>query len=257
MSDTPVSLRRRKVPTLYESDESRYVGPHRWQVRWWARALRRALRWHGYTRWYRQAIRRLEVHGLEYLDDLEGPLLFVANHQSHVDALVVHAALPERFRSRLYFGAAQDRWFVRGRKKLVLQPWYQSLVLGTFPILRGGGQRALGYAAELLQAGNNVFLFPEGTRATGSELGEFKHGASILAIRNGVPIVPMYLAGLKSIRPKGAREVTPGDAAVHILEPLRFGPDTDVAHATHLIRDRMLAVHRQFEGDGPIAARAA
>jgi 1-acyl-sn-glycerol-3-phosphate acyltransferase len=244
--DANATRRQRKaVPTCYETDESKYVGPHRWQIQWWARIARRLWRRRAYTRWLNQACSRVEIVGAEHLDGLTGPCVFVANHQSHVDTLLAHAALPESIRSRIYFGAAQDRWFVKGKKKLVLKPWYQSLALGNFPILRGGGADALAYAHWLLARGQHVFLFPEGTRAVSDELGPFKHGATLLAIANGVPIVPMYLGGLRNIRPKGSREVVRGPASVEFLAPIRLPYDADVAAATARVRDALQAVHHR------------
>lgn len=252
-----VNVRSKKVPTLYETDESKYAGPHRWQVQPWARLARRLWRHRAYTRWFDQACESLEVVGAAHLEALEGPAVFIANHQSHVDTLVAHAALPEKIRRRIYFGAAQDRWFVKGKKKMILQPWYQSLALGNFPILRGGGKRALSYAAWLLENGQHVFLFPEGTRAMGDELGEFKHGATLLALQLGVPVVPLHLGGLKAIRPKGQREVARGQARVEFLEPVRFSPDTDLNEATALLRDRLNAVHRaEIERTKPVSLAA-
>jgi 1-acyl-sn-glycerol-3-phosphate acyltransferase len=247
---------RKTVPTCYETDTSKYVGPQRWQIQRWARVVRWLWRRRAYTRWLDQACSRIDIIGAEHLDGIAGPCVFVANHQSHIDTLLAHAALPESIRSRIYFGAAQDRWFVKGKKKLTLQPWYQSLALGNFPILRGGGADALSYAHWLLQRGQHVFLFPEGTRATSDELGAFKHGATLLAIRNGVPIVPMYLAGLRNIRPKGSREVVRGPACVEFLAPLRFASDADVSASTALLREVLQGAHRRYcEPQAP--ARAA
>ena len=245
MTAALINVRSKKVPTLYETDESRYVGPHRWQIQPWARLVRKAMRQRAYTRWVEAACKDIEISGLEQLADLRGPAVFIANHQSHLDTLVVNAALPEAIRSRLYFGAAQDRWFIRGRKKLVLQPWYQSLVLGNFPILRGGGKRALSYAGWLLTKREHVFLFPEGTRATADELGEFKHGATLLALELGVPIVPIYLGGLQSLQPKGQREVVRGVARVDFLKPVTFSEGSDVEAATRLLRDRINRAHQE------------
>jgi 1-acyl-sn-glycerol-3-phosphate acyltransferase len=56
------------------------------------------------------------------------------------------------------------------------------------------------------------FCFRKG-RATSDELGAFKHGATILALENGVPVVPMYLAGLREIRPKGSARSNAGRTA--------------------------------------------
>lgn len=242
--EAPVNIRSKKVPTLYESDESRYVGPHRWQVRWWAKGVRRLLERRAYSRWLDAAVAEIQVQGAEHLQQIDGPCVFIANHTSHLDTLLVHGVMPRAIRRKLFFGAAQDRWFVKGKKKLELQPWYQSLVLGNFPILRGGGARALSYAHWLLENGQHVFLFPEGTRATGVELGEFKKGAALLALQNDVPVVPLYLSGLQAIRPKGSREVRRGNAGVDVLAPIRFSAGSDPVAATELLQARLNAVHR-------------
>lgn len=232
--------------TLFENDESRYVGPHRWQVSPPARLVRRALRYHAYTRWINQAFTEVAVAGSEQLDTLPGPAIFVGNHQSHLDTLLVHAAMPENIRSNLYFGAAQDRWFVRGRRnkdnrrKLELMPWYQSLALGNFPIIRGGGSKALSHARWLLERGANVFLFPEGTRNAGERIGEFKHGATLLARDTGAPIVPLVLSGLSAIRPKGSTAVTPGTAQVTVLEPVKLLSDRPTSWQTAELQESMV-----------------
>lgn len=235
----------KKVPTLYEPDRSKYAGPHRWQIRWWARLVRRLWRRRAYTQWLDEACERLDVVGLEHLADIGGPCIFIANHQSHLDTLVVHAALPESIKSNLYFGAAQDRWFVKGQRKMVRQPWYQSLALGNFPVMRGGGHQALAYARWLLTQGQHVFLFPEGTRATDDELGEFKHGPAILALAHGVPVVPICLSGLRALRPKGSRKAQRGTVGIEFLAPVRFASDTQVNDATAILRMRLSAVHGQ------------
>ena len=143
---------------------------------------------------------------------------------------------PSSVKRNLYFGAAADRWFVKGKKKLVLQPWYQSMVLGNFPIVRGGGAKSLGHARWLLEQGCNVCIFPEGTRTMKDELGRFKPGVAILALELGVPVVPVYLSGLREMRPKGALHAKPGPAGVDVFMPVRFAADTSVDDATAALR---------------------
>lgn len=208
------------------------AGPHPWQIRPWARLIRRLMRRRAYTRWVGRYCHPLTVTGLENVEHLDGPCIFIANHQSHMDTLVLYTALPEVAKRRLYFGAAADRWFVKGRRKLALQPWYQSLVLGNFPIRRGGGSAALEYAGWLLRRDRHVCIFPEGTRATSEALGSFRAGVALLALEHGVPVVPVYLSGLRAMRPKGQLGVTPGPAGVEFLAPVRFGPGTTVTQAT-------------------------
>ncbi len=212
--------------------EPHYSGPHPWQTQWWSKLVRRAMRGYAYTRWIDRYCDPLTVTGIEHLEALDGPAIFIANHQSHMDTLVAYTAMPERVKHNLFFGAAADRWYVKGKKKLVLQPWYQSMVLGNFPIVRGGGGKSLDYAKTLLRKGQHVFIFPEGTRTMREELGRFKPGVAIVALELGVPVVPLYLSGLREMRPKGAKEPKAGPARVEVLPVMRFAPGTTVEVAT-------------------------
>ena len=118
-------------------------------------------------------------------------------------------------------------------------------MLGNFPIVRGGGVKALDYAGWLLQQRCNVCLFPEGTRATKDELGAFKIGPAILALDHDVPVVPVYLSGLRDIQPKGARGAKRGPAGVDLLAPVRFIPGTPVVEATAVLRATLSRRHEQ------------
>ncbi len=249
MSVTQLPKRRKIVPQLYEEDAAKYAGPHRaqqWKV---ARKFRGWLKHYAYLQWTKD-FTEVELTGAEYLENLAGPAIFVGNHTSHLDSILTQAALPDHVADNLLYGAAQDRWFVKGKwfakrkVKKELHPLYQSFALGTFPILRGGGLDALSYAGELLANGHHIFLFPEGTRAMDGALGKFKHGASILALRHQLPIVPLYLGGLAAIRPKGTRQAVPGPVSMDVLQPLTFAPGTDVASATAQLQAVMNAAHR-------------
>ncbi|MEX2081429.1 MAG: 1-acyl-sn-glycerol-3-phosphate acyltransferase [Dehalococcoidia bacterium] len=217
------------------------VGPHSWQIRVPAQVGRRALRWHAVTRHVREACKPLTVDGREHLKGVKGPAIFIANHSSHLDSLVVIQALPERVRRRLAFGSAADRFFITGRKGMTKQPWWNSLALNCFPIKRGGGKATLDYAKWLLGKGWNVMIFPEGTRSTTGRLAHFRHGVSILALDCDVPVVPMYLDGLREIRPKGTKDAVPGPVTALIGEPIRFEAGTEVPEATKRL-------HRPMEG---------
>ena len=221
------------------ADSPELSGPHPWQTQPWAKTVRTLLRRKEYFRWTDEFCTSLTVKGAHHLEGLEGPAIFIPNHQSHMDTPVLMSALPKSVQSNLYFGAAADRWFVKGKKKLILQPWYQSLGLGTFPIIRGGGSKTLDYAKWLLDTNCNLCIFPEGTRATSGELGKFRHGVSLLAIEKEVPVIPVVLKGLRELRPKGAKEVTPGPVSVTFLEPVQPTREMGVEASTNLLWERM------------------
>lgn len=233
------------LPAGQVAVEPQYSGPHPWQTQWWAKLARRAMRGYAYTRWIDRYCDPLTVRGVENLAGLEGPAIYIANHQSHMDTLVAYTAMPERVKRNLFFGAAADRWYVKGKKKLVLQPWYQSLVLGNFPIVRGGGGKSLDYAKALLRKGQSVFIFPEGTRTMREELGRFKPGVALIALELGVPVVPVYLSGLREMQPKGAKEAKAGPAGVDILPVMHFEKGTTVEAATAELQRVLHARHAQ------------
>lgn len=228
--------------------EIRTAGPYKWQIQWWARLVRLVMYDYTYGRWARKFFTRHDVFGAHHFDEIRGPCIVVANHASHTDQYCLMKAIPWRIRVNLYFGAAADRWFLRGRKEIQLQPWYASLVTGSYPIRRGGGSGTLDYPKWLLSKGANLMLFPEGTRARGKTMSRFKHGVSILALHAGVPVVPVYLEGLQKIRPPGAREAVPGPVAAHVLEPIHFAPDTSVPEATEQVYRAMVAKQNELLG---------
>jgi len=229
-------------------------GPHTWQIQPWAQLVRRRMRNYAFTRWENQYFAPFNVTGQNHVENLDGPCIVVGNHASHLDQYALLGALPEKIRRNIYFGAAADRWFLKGRKEWTLQPWYQSLVMGLYPIKRGGGSKALDYPKWLLDKGCNLMLFPEGTRSRGKNLAKFKHGVSILALEKRVPVVPIYMTGLKAIRPPGSKKMVPGPVTSHILEPIFFDPYTDVSEATDTIFKSMNAVHQRVLAHGDAAA---
>jgi 1-acyl-sn-glycerol-3-phosphate acyltransferase len=228
------------------SQTTETVGPFRWQTSLWAQILRRLLRYRTHTRKIRKYCKPLLVEGRENLKSLKGPAIFIGNHSSHMDAFVLFYALPERFRLRVAYGAAADRWFIKGRKGLEKQPWHFALTMNAFPVQRGGGRAALSYAEELLDRQWSLAIFPEGTRTTTGKMGHFRHGASILALAKNVPVVPIWLEGLRELRPKGVTETKPGPAWARIGPPVDFPAGTSVADATHTLYKTMEKMRDDF-----------
>ena len=218
------------------------VGPYPWQIRWPVQIARRALRYREQGRYVKASCDPFTVLGAENLKDAKNPSIFIGNHSSHLDSFVLLEALPERFRRRLSFGAAADRWFLKGRKGLRKQPWWGSLVQNSFPIGRGGGSKTLDYAKWLIDKSWSVMIFPEGTRSTTGKMGKFKHGVSILALEKRVPVIPVFMEGLREIRPKGAKEAGRGPVTVRIGKPLHFAEGTTVADATYEMYKAMEAL---------------
>src|ERR671919_690452 len=160
------------------------------------------------------------VIGRRNLAKLEGPAVFVANHQSHFDAPVCLAALGGRVRRRLVVAAAADYFYSSAVKGTAA-----SLALGTVPFVRSGGssRESLQLLKDLVGGGWSVLIFPSGTRGTGAS--GFKKGFAYLAVDAQVPVVPMYLHGLDQVMPKGSFLPLPGGVVVGIGEPIAPGDD--------------------------------
>jgi len=163
-----------------------------------------------------------QVEGTEHLAALKPPVLFVANHTSHLDTPTVLRALPARFRRRTAVAAAADYFFTGHALGPAL-----ALVFNAFPFSRTTAIRpTLEHCAWLLDRGWSILLYPEGTRSTTGELAPFKSGVGLLAVELGASVVPIHTDGLVRVLPKGATVPRPGRARVRIGPPLKFAADT-------------------------------
>ena len=155
------------------------------------------------------------VHGLDHLEGLRGPLVFVSNHSSHLDAPLILCSLPERWRRRTAVGAAADYFF---------DVWWRAagtaLVFNAFPVERSVGRRLSDTPWRLLQEGWSIVVFPEGTRSRDGWVGRFRPGAARLCIGAGVPAVPVAIRGSFAAMPRGRGWPMPGRYPVAV----RYGP---------------------------------
>lgn len=166
-----------------------------------------------------------------------GPLLIVSNHVSDLDPLVVGAALRRRvnFMAKIeLFGPPLLRWWVSA--------------CGAFPVRRGEADRqALRTARALLERGEALVMFPEGTRgASLRDLRPPEPGAALLALRTGAVILPVAVIGTDAVFPKGARRLSRGTIRVRVAAPIRIDGVTSESTSGRADRERMAAVGRQF-----------
>jgi 1-acyl-sn-glycerol-3-phosphate acyltransferase len=159
-----------------------------------------------------------ERAGIDRLHGLgEGPVIFAANHHSHLDTPVLLTSIPEPWRHKVFVGAAAD-YFFRNRVTSAAS----ALVMGAIPIERSKvTRRSADQAAELLDAGWSMLIFPEGGRSPDGWGQPFRGGAAYLSNRCGVPVVPVHLEGTGRILRKGAKRPTPSNVRVTYGEPLR------------------------------------
>ena len=188
--------------TVERPDPERKVGldyDHEWSRRYPVR-LARAMVMDNLARPAARLLAPATVRGLEHLQHVEGPVIFAANHLSHMDTPLLLTTLPVEFRHRTVVAAASDYFFDRTWKAVL-----SSFALATIPIERSKVNRKSGdTAAELIEDGWNLVIFPEGGRSPDGWTQPFTAGAAYLARRTGRPVVPVYLHGTRHVLPKSA-----------------------------------------------------
>jgi 1-acyl-sn-glycerol-3-phosphate acyltransferase len=205
-----------------------------------------------------------EVVGLDRVADLRRedppqPVIFAANHASHVDAPLMLTSIPEPWRHRLVVGAAADYFF--GTR---VTGTLSALALGAIPIDRTRvNRRSADLASSLIAAGWSLLIFPEGGRSPDGWGQPFRGGAAFLSIRTGAPVLPVHLDGTGSILGRGMRRPKPGQTTVAFGAPLvpadgedarRFGARIEAAVATlgdEAISDWWSARRRAAVGQTP------
>ena len=159
--------------------------------------------------------------GLDRLDDVDGPVVFVANHHSHADTPLLLTSIPEPWRHRITVGAAAD-YFFSNRISGALS----ALAIGAVPIERTKvGRKSADMARGLIDDGWSMLLYPEGGRSPDGWGQEFRGGAAYLAIRCNVPVVPIHLQGTGRILRKGRTLPRPSRTTVTFGDPLTAGRD--------------------------------
>jgi 1-acyl-sn-glycerol-3-phosphate acyltransferase len=156
-----------------------------------------------------------------------GPAIVVANHNSHLDTLVLMTLFPPRLLPLLRPVAAVD-YFLKNRPLA----WFSMNIMGIIPVRRGRGaghEDPLAGCSTALQGGEILILFPEGSRGEAERLAEFKTGITHLAKRHSdVPVIPVFLHGLGKALPKGEAMLVPFFCDVFIGLPLVWTGDRHV-----------------------------
>ncbi|HEY6345076.1 MAG TPA: AMP-binding protein [Bryobacteraceae bacterium] len=190
---------------------------------------------------------RLRVEGSENLRDLDPPVIFAPNHQSHLDVPTILAALPSKWRNRLAPAVAKEffdphfhaqgfsiyRRFISG-----LQYYLATLFFNIFPLPQRemGVRRTLHYMGELAGEGWCVTIFPEGDRTHTGEIHPFQPGVAMLASNIHVPVIPVRIEGLDHVLHRDAHWPTRGPVRVTFAAPLKL-EGTDYAAQARRVQE--------------------
>jgi 1-acyl-sn-glycerol-3-phosphate acyltransferase len=141
------------------------------------------------------------ITGREHLEAVEPPVVFVANHSSHMDTPAILRALPRRWRRRTAVAAAADYFY--GSRRM---GWTVSLFFGTVPVARDGrglGEDSTAHIKALFENGWSLVMFAEGTRSRDGSVGKLRSGSAVLAAQHGLALVPIHVSGSHDVMPVG------------------------------------------------------
>jgi 1-acyl-sn-glycerol-3-phosphate acyltransferase len=146
-------------------------------------------------------------------------LVIVANHCSHIDTLCLLAALPLRKLHRAFPAAASDYFF-----QSIPRLWAAAILVNALPFARQARVRqSLSLCRELLaDPGTILIIFPEGTRSTTGEVGEFKSGIGALVAGRDVAVAPCFISGSFQAWPKGKRIPRPEKIRLIVGTPRNY-----------------------------------
>ncbi|MEL7207206.1 MAG: lysophospholipid acyltransferase family protein [Actinomycetota bacterium] len=191
--------------------------------------------------------------GTDRLDDLEGPAVFVANHHSHLDTPLMLTSIPEPWRHRIVVAAAADYFFptkVSGAAA--------ALALNAIPIERTKvNRRSAALAEELLDEGWSLLIFPEGGRSPDGWGQPFRGGAAYIALRAGLPVAPVHVAGTGRILGKGMNRPRPGRTRITFGHPIHPTEDDDARSLGPRIEQAVAALADESTTDWYAARRNA
>ena len=165
----------------------------------------------------------LNIRGRKHLP-VDGPAIIVANHNSHLDTLVLMSLFPLENLRKVHPVAAAD-YFLTGK----FISWFSQKIIGIIPLSRKMSHKnrdPFSPIKRALDRGEIIIFFPEGSRGSPEEMTPIKSGiAHLVKDHPHVPIVPVFLSGLGKALPKGDPILVPFHVDVKIGEPIFQGID--------------------------------
>jgi long-chain acyl-CoA synthetase len=169
----------------------------------------------------------LRVLGSKNLENLEGPVFFVANHLSYLDQPAVMFALPPRLRYRCATAAWAEFFFgdFHGLDLFLRRLSYQyaTVFFNLFPLSQSQGfSGSLRFMGKLADAGVSILIFPEGEHSRDGKMLPFQMGLGLMVKALGIPVVPIKISGTENVLPHEASFPKRGEVTVSFGKPLRF-----------------------------------
>ena len=182
------------------------------------------------------------VIGTDRLHDVEGPVVFAANHHSHADTSLLLATIPSHLRRNLAVAAGADYFFpnrIAGARS--------ALFIGAIPIERQKlSKLSIENAIDAIDAENSLLIYPEGGRSPDGWSRAHRPGAAFVAKKTGVPVIPTYIDGTGTILPKGKNWPSRARCAVVFGSPMRSDETEDARTFAKRIEARVSELAEEF-----------
>lgn len=200
----------------------------------------------------------LQAEGVENLEGIDGPVMFIANHVSYFDQPTIMFGLPPHLRYKTAT-AAWAEFFFPGEVPLLMRLWkriafeYCALLMTVFPLPQSSGFRAsMQHMGRLVDRGCSLLLFPEGERTEDGALLPFRQGLGVMIQELAIPVVPVAMIGLDQVYPRGARWPKRGRVRVVFGKPIELkgkSPAETVGLSEDAVK-QLVAESGGFDGRG-------
>jgi long-chain acyl-CoA synthetase len=187
----------------------------------------------------------VQVEGRERLAGIDEPVVFAANHQSHMDTPAILSALPGRLRKRVAVAMSKEYFDAHfhpeghTRRERAASGALYAFAAGFFnafplPQREAGARQSLRHIGDLVSDGWSLLIFPEGERTEDGRIGAFRPGVGLIGSRLGVRVVPVRVEGLDRVLHKSWKMARPGRARVAFGDPLVLEGDDYAALAVRV-----------------------
>jgi long-chain acyl-CoA synthetase len=188
----------------------------------------------------------LRVHGLKNLAGIQPPVIFAANHVSHLDTLAVLSALPGPWRRKVapamgldffqpYFEGKGWGW---GKRLLAGSQYLMACgLVNAYPLSQeqAGVRHSLRYTGTLLSAGYSPLVYPEGQRSNDGTLSPFRSGIGFMAVHLEAPVIPIHIEGMYAVYSVHHQWPQAGPVALRIGPPIEPAQSRDYQETTRLV----------------------
>lgn len=174
----------------------------------------------------------IKVKKTKTLKSKNKPVIYIANHESHLDAPAILSSLPFSIRSRIAVAAAEDHFF---------KTWIQFLLITTavniFPLTRRGYCRKnLEQMLSLLKSGQSILIFPEGSRTRSGKMNSFKKGVGYIIKEMNVSVIPIKVENSYEILPYRCKLPKKGEVLVKFGDEITFN-DENICEITSILEN--------------------